>query len=160
MNGGCPDSGIDVVFFPLATCSVPWREEGNAPCGRTDATDADALSDGWTDGRQDFPSGSASFLSRRSQWRTECTYATDSPRPVPGLYELGAALPFEKLLGCAKYCAEDVTISRARLRDMLHIEIFKDGKIERRLAPERTYISISTCLRRIKSKQETKSAPR
>lgn len=126
----------------------------------SDGRDGRGRAVGRMDGRQDFPSGSASFLSRRSQWRTECTYATDSPRPVPGLYELGAALPFEKLLGCAKYCAEDVTISRARLRDMLHIEIFKDGKIERRLAPERTYISISTCLRRIKSKQETKSAPR
>ena len=114
-----------------------------------------------TDGRPArFPYGSASFLSRRSQWRTECTYATDSPRPVPGLYELGAALPFEKLLGCAKYCAEGVTISRSRLRGRLHTEIFKDGKIERCLAPERTYISISTCLRRIKRKQETKSAPR
>ena len=90
----------------------------------SDGRDGRGRAVGRMDGRQDFPSGSASFLSRRSQWRTECTYATDSPRPVPGLYELGAALPFEKLLGCAKYCAEDVTISRARLRDMLHIENF------------------------------------
>ena len=93
MNGGRPDSGIDVVFFLLATCFGPWREEGNAPCGRTDATDADALSDGWTAGKISLVDRPPSSLAGANGEQSALT-----PRTARGLFLVCMSLALRSLL--------------------------------------------------------------